>query len=272
MALAVLFAAVNWPMDVNDGRMNQREEYIMQLLGAQRTEEALRLLAATEARHPRPGLLLCRVGLMFRQQGNEARALEFFERAFSVDRGDPRIRLNLGEALFNAGRAMDALPHLQAVQASGLSPSTTRYDLAMVYHALGRADLAREQIASIHNLDELAAEGLLVLGQMAMILEAPGDSERFLREAVRRLPQDARSHHQLGVLLAMQQNLAEAVAELDQAVRLDPDDADASFHLAVALTQSGRVAEARTRLQRALQLRPDFADAKQLQARISGLR
>jgi tetratricopeptide (TPR) repeat protein len=65
----------------------------------------------------------------------------------------------------------------------------------------------------------------------------------------------------LGVALAEQGKLAEAIFHLRTAIRLQPDFAKAHHNLGVALAQQGQDAEAIQSLRRALELKPDYVEA-----------
>ena len=56
----------------------------------------------------------------------------------------------------------------------------------------------------------------------------------MLREAIRLAPDSAESHNNLGIALASNGNLDEAVREFQQALKLKPGFADAQRNLAMA--------------------------------------
>jgi tetratricopeptide (TPR) repeat protein len=74
-------------------------------------------------------------------------------------------------------------------------------------------------------------------------------------------PDHAEALTSLGVALAEQGALDEAVANLQAATRLRPDLARAHYNLGVALAQQGKFDEAAARLEEALRLQPDYAQA-----------
>jgi predicted Zn-dependent protease len=151
-----------------------------------------------------------------------------------ADPGEPRIRLNLGEALIEAGRPSDAIPHLEAARLARIDQATTAYDLTGAYHAIGRDDLARAALASIEITPGMDGDGLQELGRSALDLQDAALAERFLRVAVARTP---------------------ALATAD-------------FYLAVALAAQGRYGEARQHAELALRAKPDLTDARDLLARL----
>jgi tetratricopeptide (TPR) repeat protein len=263
VVLAALFGLTNWPIAVDDGRLNEREERIVQLIDAGEVERAERLLADTEARHPNPITLLLRAGVSYLDRGEVARAVDVLERA-STRRDDPAVRLVLGEALVAAGRPGDALTHLEAARAAGVAPARAAVALVGAYQALGRSAEAHDTLASVVVSPETDGRLLLGMGAAALQLEDAPLAERLLRAAVARLPDMAGAREQLGFALGLQRKDQEAVTELETAVRLDPASPSARFFLALAYLQQERLADARVQLEQVLRLRPDHPQAAEL--------
>jgi protein O-mannosyl-transferase len=69
------------------------------------------------------------------------------------------------------------------------------------------------------------------------------------------------ANNNLGVSLAGQGKLDEAIAHYSEALRIKPDYADAHNNLGAALADQGKVDEAIAHYSEALRLRPDYADA-----------
>ena len=79
---------------------------------------------------------------------------------------------------------------------------------------------------------------------LADLYRASGDEskvESTLRAALQRNPRDASMHYALGLALARQQRLPEAVAQLQQATRLAPGERHYAYVYGVALHSSGKV-------------------------------
>jgi tetratricopeptide (TPR) repeat protein len=75
-------------------------------------------------------------------------------------------------------------------------------------------------------------------------------------EVLRRKPDHAYAHNNVGVLLKNLGRIDEAIAHYSEAVRLDPGHANAHYNLGNALASQGKVAEAIEQYTRALELRP----------------
>jgi tetratricopeptide (TPR) repeat protein len=74
-------------------------------------------------------------------------------------------------------------------------------------------------------------------------------------------PDDAKALNNLGKVLTTQGKLDEAIQYFDRALQLNPDDAKALNNLGVALAAQGKLDEAVQHYEQALQLKPDYVDA-----------
>ena len=96
-------------------------------------------------------------------------------------------------------------------------------------------------------------------GRRPPTLEAAAVAAR--REAIRLQPDDADAHSNLGLALAAQGKLDEAIAEYREAIRLQPDSAEAHYNLGIALAHQGKLDEAVAEYRTAIRLKPDYAEA-----------
>ena len=266
-ALAPLFALAHWPLAVDDGRMNEREERIVQLIDDGSMEDGERLLQDTESRHPAPALMLFRVGLVYLGRGDAERAVAHLERALA-QRDEPAIRLGLGEALLAANRPEDAAVQLDAARTAGFEPVRSAFGATEAYLAQGKEALARDILSSIPVSPELDAALLLDLGKAALRAQDAALAERFFRESLARTPTLAAAHEQLGIALGTRGKTGEAARELETAVGLDATSASERFFLALAYFQQGDRRQARAQAEHALRLKPDYREAIDLLSRL----
>ena len=80
-------------------------------------------------------------------------------------------------------------------------------------------------------------------------------------DAVKKSPQKCRTHSNLGVALAKQGRLDEAIAHYLEAILISPAYAEARNNLGVALAKQGRLDEAIARYLEALRINPAYAEA-----------
>ena len=76
------------------------------------------------------------------------------------------------------------------------------------------------------------------------------------------VPESAELHNAIGIALAEQGRIDEAIAEFREAARLAPDSASTHWHLGAALASRGAREEAIEHLRRSVQLDPKNADAR----------
>ena len=81
-------------------------------------------------------------------------------------------------------------------------------------------------------------------------------------EALRIKPDYANAHNNLGAALADRGKTEEAIAHYSEALRIKPDYADAHINLGVSLAQQGKVDQAIAHFTEALRIQPDSAKAQ----------
>jgi len=87
-------------------------------------------------------------------------------------------------------------------------------------------------------------------------------AERQCRKALELNPKNATVHSTLGVALARQGKLDEAIRHFTEAVRLNPSDIDAHYSLGQAMARQGKSDEAIRHFSAVLRLKPDHAKAR----------
>ena len=103
------------------------------------------------------------------------------------------------------------------------------------------------------------AEGLFFSGLSVLWEEDYEGALPFLKEAVKKKPDYALAHCNLGVAYDSLGRHREAIEALKQAIRLQPDFALAHYNLGVAYGILGRHREAVEAYQQAIRLQPDYA-------------
>ncbi|HEV2327526.1 MAG TPA: tetratricopeptide repeat protein [Verrucomicrobiae bacterium] len=86
------------------------------------------------------------------------------------------------------------------------------------------------------------------------------DAVDHFKRALQINPQDAKSVNNLGKVLTSQGQLDAAIQDFHQALQLDPDNVRALNNLSVALADQGKINDAVQNLETALRLKPDDAD------------
>ena len=87
------------------------------------------------------------------------------------------------------------------------------------------------------------------------------DLETLWRDTLAKNPDAWMAHNNLGIVLAGQGRISEAIAEYAAALRIKPDYADAHYNWGVAMASQGRISEAIAEYTAALRIQPDHAEA-----------
>ena len=87
------------------------------------------------------------------------------------------------------------------------------------------------------------------------------DIETLYQTTIDRNPDCWMAYNNLGLVLAMQADMQEAIEHYQQALRLKPDYANAHNNLGLALADAGRLQEAIEHYRQALRLNPDYIEA-----------
>jgi len=208
------------------------------------------------------------LGSILQGQGRVEEAAAAFERAVKIQPESPEALDNLGEALTRLGKDDEAITHLLA--ATRIRPDFVKghIDLGSAFMRAGRVDQAAAQFHEALRLDPACSEAEY---RLAGTLMMEGRSQEAmlhfkkallaLVETVRRKPDDADSHYNLGEVYGMMGRTNEAVTEFAAVVRLRPDDPEGHFNFGVALIGEKRLQDASQEFATAARLRPDYVNA-----------
>ena len=188
------------------------------------------------------------------------------ERALQLEPAQPAISYALGEALLQAGRPRDAVPHLTRGFEGGAQAPLLGYELALALEATGDLPAAARVIARITPDPGDDVEVWLRLGRLGSGVKAPDVATRFFEHAVTMRPDYASARQQLGLNRLILGRTDDAARELGEAVRLDPRNADSLAHLAYCEVKLGRPDEARVHVELALAIAPEHPLALQLRS------
>ncbi len=101
------------------------------------------------------------------------------------------------------------------------------------------------------------ADAHVELGLLSLIGKNSAEAERHFRSAISARPDFALAHYRLGLTLRLQNRLTEARAEFETALRLNPQDFKAHGNLGFISLNLGDLADARSHFEAALKLNPD---------------
>lgn len=172
-------------------------------------------------------------------------------------------RFYLGQAhyrlaidLFDQGLFQNAASHFQAAARANPSGVGFARFLAACYVGTGRLDLAAHEFEVLLRGDPDDAELRIRLALAQFKQGSPVEGMATLREGIRQQGTNAKLHYQLGVMLAAEDELAEAEQLFEKAIALDPSHAEAYERLGQCCSVNGRHERALHYLQRAHGLNP----------------
>ncbi len=182
-------------------------------------------------------------GLIQADAGNLEAAIDRFQRALAADATLDAAKRSLGLALAQAGRWQEAIQTLAPMSRTNPESFAIAYFYALSLHSAQQAGAEAEARRAVA-LRPQSPEGQSLLG---VVLASQGKLEEalpYLQRARQADPANADTALALGRVLTEQGKLEEGVALLREVVRLVPESANAHRVLADALRRAGRVQEA----------------------------
>jgi tetratricopeptide (TPR) repeat protein len=196
--------------------------------------------------------------------GDRALILGNYEALVALPTPRPAARLLLmGQMAELSGQADAALKWYRQVP-EGPEFVDARFRTAIVHEMAGRVDEAYRVLGELRDGgiadDEKLAESWLLEAEIATRRGQIERAEAAYRAGLLDLPEQPRILYALGLLLAQQDRIEEALALFKRLVEADPENADALNALGYTMTdRTDRHEEARGYIERALALKPDSA-------------
>jgi serine/threonine protein kinase/tetratricopeptide (TPR) repeat protein len=224
-------------------------------------------LAAQDDPHVWPPASLTLLAGGLGEAGERDVAADLLRRAQAVHPGDVWVNYDLGRELeqLNPPQRDEAIRFYSVARA--LRPETA-HELA---HALEGRGRGGEAVAVLRDLTERRpgmGRHWLCLGRLlkeradrAGAEKALGKAVEAVHDTIRLKPGFAGDQSNLGVALAEQGKLSEAIAEYRAAIRLVRDLATAHSNLANALLNAGKLDEGIAEYRAAIRLQPGYAEA-----------
>ncbi len=222
---------------------------------ADRAEMECRALVSAD---PRNAAALDLLGLIARDRGQHAAAVELFGRAIAAAPNDALLRLHRGTTLRALpGREEEAGKELTAALELDPKLAEAHHQLGNVLKASGRLPEASERLAAAAALDPNSAAIWLNLGVAQLELDRAADAVTSFRRAVALAPNRAEAHNILGVALLQHGDTTLAETALRDALRLKPAYVAAHNNLARVFRAQGRIGEAIAEFRAALAAAPE---------------
>jgi len=205
-----------------------------------------------------------RAGLIFRELGEDERAVESFDRAISaydraieIDPRDANAHNGRGNALRDIERLEEALAAYD--RAIEIDPRDARARIhrgALLCDRLGRPEEALAEFDRVIDLDPRSAVAHanrgIALVDLRRVVEALAACDRAIEVDQRY----ALAHAARGIALVDLGRVEEALAAYDRAIEIDPRYAEAHNSRGTALRELGRLEEAVAAHDRAIEINP----------------
>jgi tetratricopeptide (TPR) repeat protein len=175
------------------------------------------------------------------------------------EQGQARAWLSLGHVLEKSDpkAALEAFRHAAELRPEDAEPHLSA---GMVAERLGDTAAAEKEYQAASERDPHSREALAGLINVYMKTARYPQAESALRRYVAAGPQNATAHIQLGRVLAAQDKLEEALAELEAGLKLDPSDADGQRELAALYARNRQYDKAEGQYRALVQKDPNRAD------------
>ena len=256
-AIAMISLVVFSNLGLDNGVGGEQTRNAVWLVEQRSFDEARRYVEQVSRDHRHPGVLRFRVARALLDAGRPDEAATLLVEANAIDGPRPAIRLALGEALVRAGRAADAVGHLEAAYDSGYDVNVAGPLLVRALVLAGRPGDAVSRLSRMNDsVAGTSEESALDFGTLALEQNAMREAIRWLQIAVQRAPGRAEAHEKLGLAIFLNGDPPTARPYLERACRLDPGSASAHLNLAAVYAELGRFAEARSQAMEALRLDP----------------
>ena len=132
---------------------------------------------------------------------------------------------------------------------------------ALALYQSGKLDLALKICKSVLSNHAEHPDALNLGGSICLDLGQTNQSVKFLRSAVRILPDSSQAHYNLGTALAANGELSEAVSSHNRALELKPDYPEAYFNLGNAYRLSGDIEAALSSYRKVVNLSSGYPGA-----------
>jgi protein O-mannosyl-transferase len=211
------------------------------------------------------------LGIILAASGDQAGAIQDYERALSIAPTYAYAHYNLGNSLLATGRAAEAVEEYHAALRFRPRDASIHFNLGNALGREGKVPEAAAEFREALDIDPARADAWFNLADAVLQAGDTAQSADAYAHVVRLRPDFADARVNYGNVLAQMGRYAEAAEELREALRLDPGAADVHNDLGGVLAESGRLPEARAQFEEALRLKPDYAEARDNLGRVKTL-
>jgi tetratricopeptide (TPR) repeat protein len=210
---------------------------------------------------PRIAEKLCRTGFNFSINGQDQKALQYFQKATERDPNDPVAWYGLGychAGLKNHGSAVEA--YKQAIRVNPYDESTY-FHLGNYYNKLGRHEDAIVAYKEVIRINPEFEAAYFNLGVACTRLGRLNEGREAFEEVTRINPEAARAYFNVGMAYIQLGQYQEAIEAHKQVIRLKPNFVPAHYSLGVVYGKLGKPDSELESYKDAIRIDPNFAPA-----------
>jgi tetratricopeptide (TPR) repeat protein len=188
-------------------------------------------------------------------------SVTLFEHTLEVTRDNYMPHNNLGLALADRGRFLDAIDHYKKALEINPRFGKTYNNLGLALNELGRYDEAFRCFSRALKINPGSGD---VHTNLGAVLIAQGKLDEAIENLSRALvinPNSVSALNNMGLALARKGSYQSAIFHFSEALRLDPEMAGAHFNLGNLMANLGKYEVAEDHFSRGLQIDPKRADA-----------
>jgi tetratricopeptide (TPR) repeat protein len=225
--------------------------------------DAVPLLTAAQARLPDDLWLNVELGEALYYAGRSDQAIIYFRVALALRPQSAGAHIGIGAALIAMGKTDEGIAEFQ--QAIHMDPRSymAHTHLGTAFYVMGRLDEAMDHLQQALSINPKYVAARHNLGLALDKKGRTGEALDQVRQALAIDPNSVFCHTGLGNFLYRQGRWREAIEQYRQAVRIDPKDPTIHQYLGVALQAKGDLIEAVDQLQQALRLDPSSLRSRQ---------
>lgn len=231
------------------------------LLGSGKVKEALGCLRNVKAESETSAVRCNLVGLIYLSARQNLPALNWFDRAVSLDPADPEAYSNRGMALMELGQTAAALASYGEAVRTGCAKPALFYNRGNLLREMGRLEEAIASYDMALKLDPAYPEALRAGGTLLAEQGYFESALKFLDEALRLRPDYLEAALDRGNILQGLGQSRAAIASYDAAIETHKGNPDLYNNRGVALHLSGELARALKDFDAAIVLRREFPQA-----------
>ncbi len=210
---------------------------------------------------PRLAAELCRIGFHFSVQGEDKKALQYYQEATRKDPSDPMTWYGLGYCYAGLNKPAEAIKaYRQAVQ-NNPDDALAHYNLASYYDEIGRNEEAIESYWEVIRINSQFRQAYFRLGMVYTRIGKLNEGKETFVHLTRIDPDNASAHFFVGITSGRLGQYEEAVGAQQQVIRINPSYAPAHYNLGILYGKLGKPDEELAAYKHAIRVNPDYAPA-----------